>query len=123
MDKNKSAAKAIGVRPRLRVMWGKEIALGPGRVELLELIQETGSLRAAAERMGLSYMRAWTLVKLTNRCFSAPVVEAIRGGQTGGGAKLTAEGRRAMELYRRMELESQRAVKEPWLELKQLLRK
>src|SRR5258707_166291 len=82
----------------------------------------TGSLRAAADRMGLSYMRAWTLVKLTNRCFSAPLVEAVRGGQTGGGAKLTHAGREVMELYRQMELESQRAVKQPWAELKKLLR-
>jgi len=123
MDKKKSAAQAVGVRPRLRVMWGQDIALGPGRVELLELIEKTGSLRAAAEQMGLSYMRAWTLVKLTNRCFSAPVVEAVRGGQTGGGARLTDAGRKAMGLYRQMESESQRAVKGPWAELKRLLRK
>jgi len=123
MTRPKAATREVQIRPRLRVMWGKEIALGPGRVQLLELIQETGSLRAAAERMGLSYMRAWTLVKLTNRCFSLPIVEAVRGGQTGGGAKLTEAGRKVMALYRQMELESQRAVKEPWSELKRLLRK
>jgi molybdate transport system regulatory protein len=122
MDKQKSVAHEVQVRPRLRVMWGKEIALGPGRVELMEFIRETGSLRAAAERMGISYMRAWNLVKLTNRCFIAPVVEASRGGQTGGGAKLTEAGKEVIELYRQMEKESQRAVKQPWAELRKLLK-
>jgi molybdate transport system regulatory protein len=122
MDKKKSVAHEVRVRPRLRVMWGADVALGPGRVELLELIRETGSLRAAAERMGISYMRAWNLVKLTNRCFSAPVVEASRGGQTGGGARLTEAGEEAIELYRQMEEQSQRAVKQPWSQLRRLLK-
>ncbi len=122
MDKKKSLAHEPRIRPRLRIMWGDEVALGPGRVELMEFIGETGSLRAAAERMGISYMRAWNLVKLTNRCFSAPVVEASRGGQTGGGAKLTDAGRAAIELYRQMEQRSQRAVRQPWSQLRRLLK-
>ena len=122
MDKKKSVAHEGRVRPRLRIMWGDEVALGPGRVELMEFIRETGSLRAAAARMGISYMRAWNLVKLTNRCFSAPVVEASRGGQTGGGAKLTEAGEEAILLYRMMEEESQRAVRKPWSELRKLLK-
>ena len=102
-------------------MRGSEIALGPGRVDLLELIGETGSLRAAARRMGISYMRAWTLVKYTNRCFSEPVVEAVRGGKTGGGAQLTRNGRQVVLLYRRMEEQSQKAVKKTWAYLQELL--
>ena len=81
MGRKPQSTKAVCVRPRLRVMWGSEIALGPGRVELLELIGQTGSLRAAAARMGMSYMRAWNLVKSTNHCFSRPLVEATRGGR------------------------------------------
>jgi molybdate transport system regulatory protein len=104
-------------------MWGTEIALGPGRVDLLALIEETGSLRAAAERMGISYMRAWNLIKFTNRCFTKPMVQAVRGGKTGGGAKLTEAGREALALYRQMEQESQRAVKQSWTSLKKLLKK
>ena len=84
--------------------------MGPGRVELLELIGETGNLRAAALKMGVSYMRAWNLVKYTNRCFSQPLVEAIRGGRTGGGAKLTEVGQEVVSEYREMEKESQKAI-------------
>lgn len=123
MDKKKSVAHEVQVRPRLRVMWGDEVALGPGRVELMEFIRETGSLRAAADRMGISYMRAWNLVKLTNRCFGSPVVQANRGGRTGGGAKLTEAGEEVIVLYRMMEEESQRAVQHSWADLRRLLKK
>jgi molybdate transport system regulatory protein len=122
MDKKKSAGKRLKVLPRFRVMCGMEIALGPGRVELLELIGETGSLRSAAKRMGVSYMRAWQLIGYTNRCFNKPVVEAVRGGKGGGGATLTDVGRKAVELYRGMEQASRDAVQRPWTTLKRLLR-
>lgn len=111
------------MRPRLRIMRGAEIALGPGRADLLELIARTGSLRSAAKRMGISYMRAWQLIKYTNQCFREPIVEAVRGGKTGGGARLTADGLKAVALYRRMEKESERAAKVPWTHLKKLLRR
>jgi molybdate transport system regulatory protein len=103
-------------------MRGKEIALGPGRVELLELIGETGSLRAAAVRMGVSYMRAWNLVKYSNKCFAHPLVEANRGGKTGGGATLTEAGKQVVEIYRDMENESQNAISPAWKKLKKFLK-
>jgi molybdate transport system regulatory protein len=91
-------------------------------VDLLELIAETGSLRAAANRMEMSYMRAWTLVKSLNRCFREPLVEVSRGGKLGGGAKLTLAGRKVIGLYRRMEKESERAIKKSWSGLQRYLR-
>jgi molybdate transport system regulatory protein len=121
MRKKKAVGRAVVLRPRLRVMCGREIALGPGRVDLLEFIGKTGSLRAAAERMGMSYMRAWTLVKYTNGCFSKPVVVVVRGGKTGGGAKLTEAGWEVLELYRRMEKQSQKALKETLGEIRKFL--
>src|SRR5678815_555089 len=110
----KNSAHRAWLRPRLRVMVEGEIALGPGRVELLGLIHKTGSLRAAAQRMGVSYMRAWKLVKDTNNCFDRPLVEVSRGGKSGGGAKLTKVGRMSVALYRRMEKQCQKAVKATW---------
>jgi len=102
-------------------MVGEEIALGPGRVDLLEFIQATGSLRAAAERMGVSYMRAWNLIKYTNRSFREPLVEVARGGKSGGGAKLTEAGKRAHALYRRMERQCCSAARSSWADLRKLL--
>jgi molybdate transport system regulatory protein len=122
MGVKKSDGKKVWIRPRLRVMQGKEVALGPGRVDLLEFINQTGSLRAAAKRMGISYMRAWKLLNATNRCFSEPVVHVIRGGKMGGGAELTQAGRNAVVLYRHMERSCQAAVKKEWSALQKLLK-
>jgi len=99
-----------------------ETVLGPGRVDLLEFIGETGSLRSAAARMEMSYMRAWTIVKSVNAWFHAPLVEVARGGKRGGGAKLTEAGRGIVSLYRRMEKESQSATGHTWKEIRKLLR-
>ncbi len=112
----------VAVRPRWRVMCGSEVALGPGRVELLEHIAETGSLRLAAARMDMSYMRAWTIVKSLNGSFRMPLVEASRGGKSGGGARLTDAGRKVVASYRKMEKQSENAVRETWRKLRGLLR-
>jgi len=122
MRKKMAARRSVVLLPRLRVLCDGETALGPGRVDLLELIAETGSLRAAAQEMEMSYMRAWTLVKSLNSWFRAPVVEVARGGSSGGGAKLTAVGREVVALYRRIERESQRVAIRPWKDLRKLLR-
>jgi molybdate transport system regulatory protein len=93
------------VLPRFRVLLGREIALGPGKVDLLDHIERTGSILEAAQRMDMSYNRAWQLVHTMNDCFKQPLVSAARGGKTGGGAALTANGRKMLALYRRLEKE------------------
>jgi len=122
MAKNPTSLQKVQVRPRLRVMRGNEIALGPGRVDLLELIEKTGSLRSAAQAMGISYMRAWNLIRYTNQCLSKPAIKTVRGGKTGGGARLTDSGKEIIALYRRMERESQKASRQPLARLKKLLK-
>ncbi len=113
---------ANAVRPRLRVLHGDEIALGPGKADLLVLIGETGSIREAAERMNMSYMRAWTLVRTINACFREPVVVSERGGRQQGGARLTESGRRALDLYQKMEADCLRITRPTWRELQKLLK-
>jgi len=114
-------AREPRLRPRMRVLCGEDIALGPGKVDLLALIGETGSIREAAERMGMSYMRAWTLVKTVNACFREPLVMASRGGKERGGAVLTETGRRALKLYQELEVQSLKACSGAWRQLRQLL--
>ena len=89
--------------PRLRILLGKSIAIGPGKAELLRLIEETGSISAAAREMGMSYRRAWTLVETMNGAFREPLVEAATGGRGGGGARVTDFGREALAKYQAME--------------------
>ena len=88
---------------RLRLLFGPEIALGPGKAALLQAIQETGSISAAARRMNMSYRRAWLLVDTMNRCFREPVVEAATGGKGGGGAQVTQFGNTVLAKYQIME--------------------
>jgi molybdate transport system regulatory protein len=104
------------------VICGENIALGPGKVDLLALVGETGSIREAADRMGMSYMRAWTLIKTMNACFEEPLVAAARGGSKHGGATLTDTGRRALKLYEQMEEACLGATKIHWQKLRELLR-
>ena len=105
----------------MRVLCGDDIALGPGKVDLLALIGDTGSIREAAERMGMSYMRAWTLVRTMNACFREPVVVASRGGRERGGAVLTETGRKALRLYQALEVQSLKACADSWRQLRGLL--
>lgn len=122
MRKKMAERKSVLLLPRLRVMCDGKTALGPGRIDLLEWIAQTGSLRAAATKMDMSYMRAWTLVKSLNSWFREPLVEVARGGSSGGGAKLTPQGVKVIALYRRMETESQRVAGQPWRDLRKLLK-
>jgi N-terminal domain of molybdenum-binding protein len=87
--------KTLTVRMRIRIYAGDRM-LGPGKMELLSHIDETGSLSAAAKQMGMSYMRAWTLAKELNRDRSRPMVEMSRGGARGGTAKVTRFGRKIL---------------------------
>jgi molybdate transport system regulatory protein len=93
--------RTIGAR--LRIVLGPDIAIGPGKADLLEGIRETGSIAAAGRRMGMSYKRAWYLVETMNRCFTRPLVVASKGGRAGGGARLTQLGQEVLERYRRMQ--------------------
>ena len=108
------AAKKIVVRPRIRATHGNVILLGPGKADLLAAIAETGSIRSAAEQSGMSYMRAWSLVRTMNAAFREPLVERTRGGRSRGGAALTTLGRRVLELYREMERRASRAIAPVW---------
>jgi molybdate transport system regulatory protein len=113
---------SVRIVPRIRVVHGRDIALGPGKTELLEHIARTGSLRKAAAAMEMSYMRAWTLVQTMNRCFKKPVVIAKRGGADGGRAIVTDTGKAVVALYRRIETQSLRAARPLQKELSRHLR-
>jgi molybdate transport system regulatory protein len=86
-------------------------AVGPGKIRLLESIDETGSISAAGRSMNMSYRRAWLLIDELNHIFRHPVVATRLGGSTGGGAALTAFGRSLVRHYRDMESEAHVALK------------
>jgi molybdate transport system regulatory protein len=78
-------------------------AIGPGKIRLLELVGESGSISAAGRAMNMSYRRAWMLIDNLNRCFRSPVVETQLGGMRGGGAVLSALGHDVIARYRAIE--------------------
>lgn len=90
-------------RLRIRIVFGDAEMMGPGKAELLERIDRTGSIAAAGREMGMSYKRAWELIGTLNTMFQAPVVASTRGGPGGGGAVLTDTGRAVLRLYRDFE--------------------
>ncbi|MFN3751671.1 MAG: winged helix-turn-helix domain-containing protein [Thiobacillus sp.] len=112
--------KAIGT-PRLRILLDTEIAIGPGKADLLDAIARNGSISAAAREMNMSYRRAWLLVDTMNRCFRAPLVEAAKGGSGGGGARVTDLGLDVLARYRAMEVKAAASVASEMREFSRLL--
>jgi molybdate transport system regulatory protein len=94
------------MRFRMRITDGGEVAVGPGKIALLEAVERTGSITAAAKTLDMSYRRAWLLLDALNRSLRRPAVESVKGGQHGGGCELTAVGRELIALYRRIEQEA-----------------
>lgn len=88
---------------RIRIRFDAQLAIGPGRIELLEGVQRTGSLAQAARDMKMSYRRAWLLMQNLNSALAGPASIAAKGGQRGGGATLTPLGRDLIRAYRRFE--------------------
>src|SRR4051812_21905744 len=100
----------ISVEPRFRIRCGAGPIFGPGKIELLEQVAKTGSITKAAKAMGMSYMRAWVLVKSLERGFAEPLVRKLRGGNLRGGAELTDTGRELLRLYRELETRAAKAA-------------
>ncbi len=109
-------------RLRLRILFGEDAMLGPGKAELLDGIRDCGSIAAAGRRMNMSYKRAWMLVEQMNSAFAKPLVDSARGGQGGGGAHLTDTGIEVLRLYRAVEDTAARSAEADIAALRALLR-
>src|SRR3569623_2684158 len=93
-------ARMFERKVKLQLMHNGEIAMGPGKAELLDAIERAGAISAAARSMGMSYRRAWLLVDAMNRCFAEPLVETHPGGGKEAGARVSEAGKRARDAYR-----------------------
>jgi molybdate transport system regulatory protein len=102
---------------RVRVDFGPDSSIGPGKIALLEHIDSSGSLSQAARELGMSYRRAWLLLDDLNHTFTEPVATASAGGTGGGGAYLTPFGKKIVFAYREVERESGEAARKQltWL--------
>lgn len=109
LDHAKAMAKLT-----IRIDFDTGASIGPGKVRLLEEIEKTGSIRKAAEVVGMSFRQAWLLLRAIEEMFGQPVIVTLRGGVRGGGSALTPLGRLAVANYRQLEqdaaLAAQRAL-------------
>jgi molybdate transport system regulatory protein len=117
----KEAPPAVRTQVRIRLHLGDDIAMGPGKADLLDAIAQTGSISAAAREMGMSYRRAWLLVDTMNQSFREPLVTAKTGGKQGGGAGITPFGRDVLNRYRALVALACKVIAEPMAELQSLL--
>ncbi|WP_408515873.1 winged helix-turn-helix domain-containing protein [Paraburkholderia rhynchosiae] len=106
----------------MRIRSGDAVALGPGKVDLLEAVREYGSISAAARSLGMSYRRAWLLIDELNRSLKSPATQSEQGGQAGGGCTLTPAGETIIRLYREVEAEARRSCAKQITELTRLIR-
>lgn len=88
---------------KIQIYCGQEIAMGPGKADLLEAIVREGSISAAGRALGMSYRRTWLLVDAMNRCWDMPLVETAAGGSHGGGARVTQRGLDLLGHYRALQ--------------------
>jgi molybdate transport system regulatory protein len=96
-------AKQPPLEVRLRIDFAPAGSIGPGKIDLLEAIDRSGSLSQAARDLGMSYRRAWGLLDDLNHSLGEPVASASAGGAGGGGAALTDFGRELISSYRAVE--------------------
>lgn len=98
----------------IRIDFGPDLRVGPGKIALLEQIAALGSISAGGRAMDMSYRRAWELIEELNTIFGKPVVDPRSGGRKGGGATLTPLGHALIARYRAME-QAAAAATEPHL--------
>ncbi len=90
---------------KIQIHSGDEIAMGPGKADLLDAIRDHGSISAAGRAMEMSYRRAWLLVDAMNRCWDGPLVQTAPGRSATSGARLTALGEDVLAQYRALQEE------------------
>ncbi len=91
---------------------------GPGPVQLLELIQETGSINQAAKKMQMSYKKAWQLVDNLNAMSAQPMVITTTGGEKGGGSSISEEAIQMISYHQQLRARFKKFLEEETLRLK-----
>jgi molybdate transport system regulatory protein len=95
----------IGLGGNLWISRSEHKFLGGDRINLLEKIDELGSITKAGKAVGISYKTAWDAVNLINNLAEKPLVDRMTGGKGGGGTSLTAEGKKVITQFRTIQEE------------------
>ena len=101
----KSNNSSIGLTGNLWFSRADNKFLGGDRINLLEKIDELGSITKAAKVVGISYKTAWDTINMINNLAEKPLVDRLTGGKGGGGTSLTAEGKKVIAQYKTIQEE------------------
>ncbi|MDC0651903.1 LysR family transcriptional regulator [Alphaproteobacteria bacterium] len=88
---------------KIKIQIGSKFYLGPGKVLLLESILVKGSITAAAKELGMSYRKAWNLIKEINEASYTKIVNTSTGGKGTGGATISKNGVAFIKSFRKIE--------------------
>jgi molybdate transport system regulatory protein len=103
-----NTSKQLKIEGRLWLSQDDRNLAGHGRIDLLQRIDETGSISQAAKSIGMSYKTAWDAVDAMNNLSGAPLVERSTGGKGGGGTHVTERGKRLIAAFKRIAQEHER---------------
>ena len=117
-EKRPRPTQGAGLEPRIKLWLEKDgaLVLSDYRVQLLRHVAASGSLAEAAQRMGLSYRRAWGKVREIERNLGVTLVESEVGGASGGSSHLTPAGERLVALYQRFSKRMERELRQEFRE-------
>lgn len=87
-----------------------ETFLASGRIDLLNSLSEAGSITTAAEKLGISYHHAWTLIDKMNKLAKNPLIKTTQGGKSGGGSELTDKAKYLIEQFEKVQKDFKEAV-------------
>ena len=93
-------------------VYNEEIAFGKGIAQILELVEQYGSLTAAYKTMGMSSSKAWKILHRAEADLGYPLLKSVSGGAHGGGTVLTPEGKELLEKYSQFETQVQAFAQE-----------
>lgn len=128
-SKKNMAQKPIKISSALSIETHNGVLAGQRWMSLLQSIEKTASISAAAKAIGLTYKAAWDAVDAMNNLSDEALVQRSKGGKGGGGTKLTARGKQLVETFQAVEIENARflenlnaRIKNPEKSLQQDLR-
>jgi len=98
-EREREDRRGLVVRRKVWIERDGKVVAGEGRAKLMRALREEGSLSAAARRCGVSYRKAWTMIRSIEEATGAPVIETEIGGRSGGGSRLTRRGERLLAFY------------------------
>ncbi len=94
------------IRPELSISLTREKPFFDEKTAmLLELVDETSSVRTACQRMQISYSGGWNIIRALESQLRFPLLERSQGGANGGESRLTEKGRQLLDRYRRYSIE------------------